>query len=216
MYLGWEEAYNESDGNELWGQAPSPILEQTREKSTFKPGSLLGEFGAGDGRNALPLLADGMDLICVDISRTGLRKIAEKVEKQALRRPVLINAPLEDLPLVDEQLDGAICIDVLPQIRHPRRALEEIHRTLRTGGKLVVNLFTPEDAAFGEGEVIGPRTFMFKNTLFAFYDREDCDRLFEGLFNVEDATLFTWEDGPHMPFRPYSHIHSAWVYTLTK
>lgn len=217
IYKSWEDNYLAASDEQLWGNTPSPVLELFLRKANVSESSIIADYGSGDGRNTIPLLRRGYNLVCIDISRTALRRIAEAISERNLKKPLLLlYAPLESLPLLDEQFDFGICIDTLLQLRHPRRALEEIHRTLRNGALLFINLFTPADCSYGEGEMVGAKTFLYRNTLFSFYDIEDCRRLFRGIFTIVQEDFRNWVDPPHYPFRPYEHQHSALVYILTK
>lgn len=217
LYTGWELSYKESKGN-LWGEAPSPLLEDFLNKiSTNLPKSAkIVDFGCGDGRNWQAIAAAGFDVVGVDISRAGLNKLRQSAEESGLPRPILVHSPLETLALADELFDAAICIDCLPQIRQPKKALEEMHRTLTMGAYFFVNLFTAQDCAFGEGDMVGAKSFLYKNTLFNFFDADDCRRLFKGIFTIAYEEEKKWTDPPHYPFRPYEHTHSAMVYLLRK
>ena len=215
LCIGWEQGYQASEG-QLWGSNPSPVLDRFLKSANPSKNILIADYGAGDGRHALPLLKQGLNVVCIDISRTGLKKISEAANKFGLNPPFLMPASLEDLPAIDEYFNDGYCIDTLPQIAHPRRALEEIHRTLKHGAKFCVNFFTPDDAAYGEGELVGHNSFLYKNTIFNFFESKDCLKLLGGLFLIEAESLIKWQDPPHLPFRPYSHTHSALVYNLIK
>ncbi len=45
---------------------------------------------------------------------------------------------IHDLPLADNSLDGVICLAVLEHVHNPIRAMEELYRVLRPGGKLLI------------------------------------------------------------------------------
>jgi demethylmenaquinone methyltransferase/2-methoxy-6-polyprenyl-1,4-benzoquinol methylase len=59
-----------------------------------------------------------------------------RVPHLARLAPVLADAAA--LPLADASCDGALCLDALHHFRDPRRALREVARVLRPGGRLVI------------------------------------------------------------------------------
>lgn len=216
VYRGWDESYQQSDGC-LWGANPSPLMEYVLRSQDFDKNMLVADLGAGDGRNTAFLAQNGYNaLCCVDISRTGLNTIRERAEASGFRTPILIHSPLEDVAIGDKCIDGAVCVDTLPQIRHPQKALEEIARILKPGASLFINFFTDRDCAFGEGEMVGSRSYLYKGTLFNFFTSEDCHRLFRGLFEIRSETEREWIDPPHYPFRPVEHRHVALDFCLRK
>lgn len=215
---GWEKSYMESDSKQLWGEVPSPFLEDFLARSDFLPGSLIGDFGCGDGRNTFALLSRGFSVVGVDISRAALNKCGGILHGCKFNSYVWIplHASLQSLPLGNQFLDGGVCIDALPQISRPRRALQEIQRTLKPGALLLLDLFTRNDCAFGEGEMVGPGSFLYGGTLFQFFEKDECRRLLDGLFTVVEEEKRSWIDPPHIPFRPREHTHEAFVYILRR
>lgn len=212
---GWEEYYSQSKGKSAWGEAPPPFLEKIiipRLPAKVR----VADFGSGDGRNSLPLVEAGQRVTCVDISSSALDKIAERFAQFGPSAPGTVLGNLEQLPLGSRQFDAAICIDALPQVRNPRRALEEIHRVLIPGGLFGLNVFTPKDCAFGEGTQESSKAFIYKETLFRFFDHEDFLPLIDGLFEIVEHQQVSWVDPPHVPFRPHEHTHDALVYILKK
>ena len=57
----------------------------------------------------------------------------------------LRSGDLEDLPITDNELDAALMILVLHHLEDPSRALEEVARALRSGGRLVILDMVPHD-----------------------------------------------------------------------
>jgi SAM-dependent methyltransferase len=215
-YDGWDNKYKEHAGDaEAWSSEPQPFVQKMVE--SLDSNSLVVDLGCGDGRNTRVLAAAGHRVVGVDLSPEALRQLQRTFASLKLPVPIAVLAKIdEEIPLAGDQFDAVLCADTLPQVRHTRRAMEEIHRILKPQGKLFVDVFTPRDCAYGEGEQIAPRSFLYKGCLFNFFEAEDMHRLCGGLFNVLGEEHVTWWDPPHGPFRPYRHQHDALFYTLSK
>jgi SAM-dependent methyltransferase len=217
IYRGWDDYYQDGDDGASWGTEPPPFVRDALAAHLTKEGRSVADFGCGDGRNSLEVGRWGHRLTLVDISQGGLDRARHRAIALDLPQiPTLVRADLENLPLADAQFDFALCIDALPQVHRPRQALAEIARTLAPGALLVVNVFTPADCAFNEGERLTARTFLYKNALFNFFEDEEFRPLLDGLFRVVESHHVRWNDPPHIPFRPYPHTHDALVYVLAK
>jgi ubiquinone/menaquinone biosynthesis C-methylase UbiE len=83
----------------------------------------------------------------LDIQAAMLRQLRDKLNKPAYRdiqNVELFERSAYDLPFDDETFDVVYMITVLPEIPDPGRALCEIRRVLKTGGKLAVSEFLPD------------------------------------------------------------------------
>lgn len=89
--------------------------------------------GVGDLCRILPL---SLKRIGIDLSLSALRYANRDCRTDAM----FINANLYDLPLQDESVDIVICLEVLEHLREDDKALEEIRRILRPGGRLIISL----------------------------------------------------------------------------
>jgi ubiquinone/menaquinone biosynthesis C-methylase UbiE len=65
-----------------------------------------------------------------------LRRLERRVREQAPQTTVL-RAPAEDLPFDDDAFDVAVSTLVLCGVGDQSRALRELHRVLRPGGRLI-------------------------------------------------------------------------------
>ncbi len=45
---------------------------------------------------------------------------------------------IHNIPLENENVDGIFCIAVLEHVKNPIRAMEEMHRVLKPGGKILI------------------------------------------------------------------------------
>lgn len=105
---------------ELLGQASGDVL----------------EVGAGTGANLL-LYGEGVRTITLVEPE---KPMVSRLEKHiAQRRPdaKLLRAPAEDLPFTDASFDTVVSTLVLCTVDDQRRALREMRRVLRPGGRLL-------------------------------------------------------------------------------
>jgi ubiquinone/menaquinone biosynthesis C-methylase UbiE len=158
----------------------------------------------------------GANITAIDCAPTALRKIAETCLENQLICPTLVCADMQNLPLADSQFDAAQCFDAIPQVWDTRSTLLHIARTLRPGGELIFNVFTPRDCAYGEGEQIEANAFLYSQTLFRFFEESDMRSLMPECLEIVESVAERWEDPPHVPFRPYSHIHDGIYYICRK
>jgi len=94
------------------------------------------EIGAGTGSN-LPYYGDGVEtLTLTEPEPLMLRRLEPKVA--ALDpAPMVLRAPAEDLPFVDDSFDVVVSTLVLCGVSDQQRSLREIRRVLAPGGRLL-------------------------------------------------------------------------------
>jgi len=103
----------------------------------------VGDLGCGTGAVSEALAPFVGRVIAVDGSREMLGAARDRLgmfDNVELRR-----GDLEDLPLEDDSLDAATLILVLHHLPDPGRALAEVARTLRPGGRLLIVDMLPHD-----------------------------------------------------------------------
>jgi SAM-dependent methyltransferase len=103
------------------------------------------EIGVGTGRIALDLHRNGVEMAGVDLSAAMLRKLVEKGGGQPPFPLALADAA--ELPIADRRLGGVVICHVLHLIESWRRAVEEVVRTLRPGGVILVESATRSNGA---------------------------------------------------------------------
>jgi len=84
----------------------------------------------------------GNSIVGVDISRTTLRKANAIIRKSGLKTTVeFVQADAEYLPFKDDTFDVALSIGVishLPSMKSVKRALRQVRKTLKLGGKVYI------------------------------------------------------------------------------
>ena len=94
------------------------------------------EIGAGTGANLAHYPRSIEQLVCVEPEEPMARRLRGKAADSGLDVRV-VQAPAEELPLEDDSFDTAVATLVLCTVADPTRALGEIARVLRPGGRLV-------------------------------------------------------------------------------
>jgi ubiquinone/menaquinone biosynthesis C-methylase UbiE len=94
------------------------------------------ELGAGTGLNLRHYPAAVTELVLAEPDRHMARRLRARVAK-AGREAEVVEAPAEQLPFEDERFDTAVVTLVLCTVQDPARALDEIARVLKPGGRLL-------------------------------------------------------------------------------
>lgn len=109
---------------------PSP--EKLIEQVQAPPGGRLLDVGGGTGRVAQAFVRQASRVVVADLSRAMLR--------QAIRKDGLlpVQAYAEALPFPDGSFDRIVMVEALHHVADQRQAARELWRTLRPGGRIVV------------------------------------------------------------------------------
>lgn len=212
---GWLGAYAAHDAtSSFWGENPPTAVADI--VNALRPGHRVLEICAGDGRITRELIKSQAEIIPSDISVHALEHMAGAFRGCGLAVPLGVVAPADKLPFGHETFDAVVSWDGICQIGTLRDALKEVHRVLKPNGSLICDVFTPEDAAWGQGEQINATSWAYKGTLFNFFTTDQFTNIVKDFFKVERVFETRWEDPPHGDFRPTRHTHVADVFFLRK
>ena len=94
------------------------------------------EIGGGTGANLAHYPAHVTSLTVTEPERPMAKRLQARI---AERRPeaLFLRAPAEDLPFADDSFDTAVSTLVLCTVDDQPRALRELHRVVRPGGRLL-------------------------------------------------------------------------------
>ena len=92
------------------------------------------EIGFGTGLN-LPYYGDGVTALTAVDPNQGMAAIATPRIQSSSIDITLQTASAEALPMAPESFDAVVCTWTLCSIRHIDKALSEVHRVLKPGGK---------------------------------------------------------------------------------
>jgi len=125
----WDETASEQDTTKLKRMA---------RRLNIKPGSTLLDVGTGTGV-FIPFLLSKIgrngQIVALDFAEEMLRKAQAK---GCNRNIDYLHADVTNIPLGEEIFDIVICYSSFPHFPNKPRALTEINRVIKTGGKLFI------------------------------------------------------------------------------
>ncbi|WP_265109917.1 class I SAM-dependent methyltransferase [Halosolutus halophilus] len=132
-----------------WIDLPRPIITRSRVRDLLapRPGERVLEVGPGTGYYTLPvarsLEPDGT-LHAVDVQPAMVDHLRTRLRDADRRNVAPIVGDARTLPYPDDSFDAAYLVLVLGEIPDQERALAELRRVLKPGGRLVVGELFPD------------------------------------------------------------------------
>ena len=139
----------------FWVQAPHPFITRRRLLQILEPnpGERILEVGPGTGYYSLDVATalGGGALDVFDLQQEMLDHVMRRATSAGISNMVPTRGDARMLPYEDASFDGAYLVTVLGEIPDQQRAVNELARVLRPGGRLVVGeLFgDPHMVTFG-------------------------------------------------------------------
>jgi ubiquinone/menaquinone biosynthesis C-methylase UbiE len=137
----------------FWVEAPHPFITRERLLETLNPqkDERILEVGPGTGYYALPVAERAGRLDLVDIQRDFLDHTMRRADEHGLTNLTPTEADARELPFDDATFDAAYLVTVLGEVPDQARALEELHRVTKPGGRVVVG------ELFGDPHFVAPK-----------------------------------------------------------
>jgi ubiquinone/menaquinone biosynthesis C-methylase UbiE len=125
----WDENIAERDTNKLTAMA---------ERLELKPGSVILDVGTGTGV-FLPYLLKNIGkngkIVALDLAEEMLAKARAKYPDENVE---YLHADIMDIPIYEEMFDSVVCYSSFPHFQDKHKALNEIRRVMRPGGRVLV------------------------------------------------------------------------------
>ncbi|MBM4448402.1 MAG: methyltransferase domain-containing protein [Chloroflexi bacterium] len=113
-------------------------LQQMVARLDIRPGSVVLDVGTGTGV-FLPLLIQSLGsdgkIVAIDIAEEMLQRARMKGFNGAV---AFLNADAAHIPLPEASVDSVVCYSSFPHFQDKPRALMEIYRVVRSGGRLFI------------------------------------------------------------------------------
>jgi ubiquinone/menaquinone biosynthesis C-methylase UbiE len=129
MAASWDKIAAERDTTKL---------ERLAQSLDIKPGSTVLDVGTGTGVFVpflLKKIGKSGHLVALDFAEEMLKKAQAKGFRGNID---YLNADITSVPLPDEVFDAVVCYSSFPHFHDKPKALREINRLLKKGGKLFI------------------------------------------------------------------------------
>ncbi|MEK4439330.1 class I SAM-dependent methyltransferase [Paenibacillus sp. FSL K6-2862] len=145
----WNERYDSNDY--VYGEEANLFIQKASHY--IKEKSKLAAYAEGEGRNAVFLAKQGHIVSAYDYSQAGLRKTEALASKKGVQVQT-IQADLihDELPI--ETYNAAVMVFGHFPRKDQYNVLEKILRSLKDGGKLLLEVYEEEQIKYGTG---GPK-----------------------------------------------------------
>jgi ubiquinone/menaquinone biosynthesis C-methylase UbiE len=138
----------------LWTEFPRPFVTRARlrEMLGLEGGLRMLEVGSGTGYYALHTagwISPGGTLEILDIQQQMLDHTMRRAHKAGVENITATRGDARRLPYPDDTFDAAYLVATLGEVPDKQRALEELVRVLKPGGRLVVGEGQPDPHMVG-------------------------------------------------------------------
>jgi len=155
-----------------WLMNPVKIL----QGAVIRPGQTVLEVGCGTGFFTIPaaeLLGDQGCLVAMDPLLDYTRGVSEKVKAAGLTNVRVVKRDALDTGLDDASMDTVLLFGVLPFPSLPlNRLLPEMHRVLKTDGRMAVWMFPV--SGWVPGSILRSGLFTYINKQNGVYNYRRC------------------------------------------
>ncbi|WP_341929772.1 class I SAM-dependent methyltransferase [Methyloversatilis discipulorum] len=145
----WSDKYRAVGESYLFGTTPNRFL--AAQAGLLRAGQRALSVADGEGRNAVWLAEQGLDVTATELSPVAL----DKAEALAAARGVRVDFALADAlnwTYPDEAFDLVVAIFIQFAAPDERaRLFENLKRTLRPGGRIVLQGYTPKQLDYRTG-----------------------------------------------------------------
>lgn len=134
IHKQWEFVYRLDSNQKKFNDA---MMERLLSCLNLSPDALFLDAGCGTGEHAMRIVQQGYRCVGLDLSEYALHKAGATASNLQTRLAFSLGA-LEDIPFKDNTFDAVHCRGVLMHIPEWKKALSQLCRVLRTGGRIAI------------------------------------------------------------------------------
>jgi SAM-dependent methyltransferase len=157
---------------ERTARALAPAAEVVVATAGLQPGETVADLACGTGNAAALAAAAGCRVVGVDLARRLL-----EVAREQVPQATFLHGDLEALPLDDDAVDVAVSVFGVIFAGDGRRAVAEMRRVVRPGGRVVLSAWPPEGPVHAIGRLAAQRRVAPPATWPPRLDWHDADAL---------------------------------------
>lgn len=116
-----------------------PFMADVAEFNNFRGKNLL-EIGCGLGTDLMQFARGGAQVTGIDLTPRSIELVKQRFALEGLPVDARV-ADAERLPFSDESFDVVYSFGVLHHTPNTQRAIHEVHRVLKPGGKIIIMLY---------------------------------------------------------------------------
>lgn len=106
----------------------------------FQPGDHILDAGCANGYFSLALAQKGFNVVGIDLSKENIAECKKRAKALGIKNVKFMVADLEDLKgMKSDQFDGVISFAALRYVPDVDKAVREIYRVTKSGGRIVVD-----------------------------------------------------------------------------
>lgn len=159
-HQAWDQRWTDESIRQDW-MTPEPLVVESLPFLHEREVQTALDIGCGIGRHALFLAGNGIEVVGIDLSTSGL----EMAREAATAAGQVIDYRVGDftnLPIPDSSFDLALAWNVIyhGDAEVVQQAISEIRRVLKPGGLFLGTMISTRHNRYGDGTEIRPNTFI--------------------------------------------------------